>query len=45
MNLNRTYAFLRFSLSGTSTADVGIVIGIYDDYRTSFMVSVFNSEL
>ncbi|MHC1627280.1 MAG: coenzyme F430 synthase [Candidatus Nezhaarchaeales archaeon] len=33
------------SLGGTGTADVGIVTGIYDNYRASFMVNAFNSKL
>ncbi|MDW8049471.1 MAG: Mur ligase family protein [Nitrososphaerota archaeon] len=33
------------SLGGTGAADIGVVTGIYDNYRVSFMVNAFNSKL
>jgi len=33
------------SLGGTGAADVGVVTGIYDNYRASFMINAFNSKL
>ncbi|MEM4424708.1 MAG: coenzyme F430 synthase [Candidatus Nezhaarchaeales archaeon] len=33
------------SLGGTGAADIGVVTGIYENYKVSFMINAFNSKL
>lgn len=39
------YAVFEISLGGTGAGDVGVVTGIYENYRASFFNNAFNSKL
>ncbi|MEM0331996.1 MAG: Mur ligase family protein [Archaeoglobaceae archaeon] len=44
-NYDFDFAIFEVSLGGTGAADVGIVTGIYENYRASFFRNAFNSKL
>lgn len=39
------YAIFEISLGGTGASDLGVVTGIYENYRASFFKNAFNSKL
>ncbi|MCS7144479.1 MAG: coenzyme F430 synthase [Archaeoglobaceae archaeon] len=43
--LDFDYAIFEVSLGGTGAGDVGVVTGIYENYKASFFKNAFNSKL
>lgn len=44
-NYDLDYAIFEISLGGTGAGDIGVVTGIYENYRASFFKNAFNSKL
>ncbi|MCS7130405.1 MAG: coenzyme F430 synthase [Archaeoglobaceae archaeon] len=44
-DLEFDYAIFEVSLGGTGAGDVGVVTGIYENYKASFFKNAFNSKL
>jgi len=44
-NYDLDYAVFEISLGGTGAGDIGVLTGIYENYRASFFRNAFNSKL